>query len=61
MRILIYDPKQNQNGRPADENRETFRWNILVIKPYFSYIFDMPNGTNPERSHIKWHVILLSL
>ena len=36
MRFLIYDPKQKQNGLPADENKETSRWNISAIKPYFS-------------------------
>ena len=61
MRFLIYDPKQKQNGQPADQNKETSRWNILAIKPYFSEIFDRSNGTNPESSNIKWQVILLSL
>ena len=36
MRHLIYDPKQKQNGRPADENKETSRGNISAIKPYIS-------------------------
>ena len=36
MRFLIYDPKQKQNGQPADENKETSRGNISAIKPYFS-------------------------
>ena len=27
MRLLIYDPKQKQNGRPADQNKET-SWGI---------------------------------
>ena len=32
----IYDPKQKQNGRPADQNKETSRGNISAIKPYFA-------------------------
>ena len=36
MRLLIYDPKQKQNGRPADQNKENSRGNISAIKPYFS-------------------------
>ena len=51
---------QNKHGRPADENKETSRGNISVIKPYFSQIFDRHNGTKLERSDIKCQVILLS-
>ena len=60
MRLLIYDPKQKQNGRPADQNKETSRGNISVIKLYLSEICDRHNGTKSERSNIKRQVILLS-
>ena len=40
---------------------KTSKSNILVIKPYFSEIFDRSIGTNLESLNIKQQVILLSL
>ena len=41
MRPLIYDPKQKQNGRPADQNKETSRGNISRLSHIFlKYVTD---------------------